>query len=188
MPVASSRRVRWCPRACRCRRARWSWGCPDGSSGRLDAALAQRIAETWSHYVEQARAHKEGRYPLVRAARRYVEAVACTISSVCTSAAARSHCQYRFRHLPSPRLSTNPQSAHDPVKFCDVGTGIARCFAHFSCYCARYRLGLPCPSAFAVGSSDGGASGAVQVPRSQAAELAAVPAAQSTALPFQSKR
>jgi carbonic anhydrase/acetyltransferase-like protein (isoleucine patch superfamily) len=28
-------------------------------------ALARRIAETWSHYVEQARAHKAGRYPLV---------------------------------------------------------------------------------------------------------------------------
>ena len=28
-------------------------------------ALALRIAETWAHYVEQARAHKAGRYPLV---------------------------------------------------------------------------------------------------------------------------
>ena len=28
-------------------------------------ALARRIAETWSHYVEQARAHRAGRYPLV---------------------------------------------------------------------------------------------------------------------------
>jgi carbonic anhydrase/acetyltransferase-like protein (isoleucine patch superfamily) len=27
-------------------------------------ALSQRIAETWSHYVEQARAHRAGRYPL----------------------------------------------------------------------------------------------------------------------------
>ena len=30
----------------------------------VDAALAQRIAETWAHYVEQARAHKAGRFPL----------------------------------------------------------------------------------------------------------------------------
>jgi carbonic anhydrase/acetyltransferase-like protein (isoleucine patch superfamily) len=28
-------------------------------------ALARRIAETWSHYVEQARAHKAGGYSLV---------------------------------------------------------------------------------------------------------------------------
>ncbi len=27
-------------------------------------ALAQRIEETWAHYVEQARAHRAGRYPL----------------------------------------------------------------------------------------------------------------------------
>ena len=31
----------------------------------VDAALAQRIAATWSHYVEQARAHKAGRFPMV---------------------------------------------------------------------------------------------------------------------------
>jgi carbonic anhydrase/acetyltransferase-like protein (isoleucine patch superfamily) len=31
----------------------------------VDARLSQRIAETWSHYVEQARAHRAGRYPLV---------------------------------------------------------------------------------------------------------------------------
>jgi carbonic anhydrase/acetyltransferase-like protein (isoleucine patch superfamily) len=31
----------------------------------VDAALAHRVAATWSHYVEQARAHREGRYPLV---------------------------------------------------------------------------------------------------------------------------
>ncbi len=30
----------------------------------VDEHLAQRIAETWSHYVEQARAHKAGTYPL----------------------------------------------------------------------------------------------------------------------------
>jgi carbonic anhydrase/acetyltransferase-like protein (isoleucine patch superfamily) len=31
----------------------------------VDASLARRIASTWSHYVEQARAHKAGRYPRV---------------------------------------------------------------------------------------------------------------------------
>ena len=30
----------------------------------VDAALSQRITSTWSHYVEQARAHRAGRYPL----------------------------------------------------------------------------------------------------------------------------
>jgi carbonic anhydrase/acetyltransferase-like protein (isoleucine patch superfamily) len=30
----------------------------------VDERLAARIAETWSHYVEQARAHRSGRYPL----------------------------------------------------------------------------------------------------------------------------
>jgi carbonic anhydrase/acetyltransferase-like protein (isoleucine patch superfamily) len=33
----------------------------------VDERLARRIAETWSHYVEQARAHREGRFPLRRA-------------------------------------------------------------------------------------------------------------------------
>jgi carbonic anhydrase/acetyltransferase-like protein (isoleucine patch superfamily) len=32
----------------------------------VDASLAARIAETWSHYVDQARAHKAGQFPLVR--------------------------------------------------------------------------------------------------------------------------
>jgi carbonic anhydrase/acetyltransferase-like protein (isoleucine patch superfamily) len=32
----------------------------------VDQRLARRIAETWSHYVEQARAHQEGRFPLWR--------------------------------------------------------------------------------------------------------------------------
>lgn len=32
----------------------------------VDASLAMRITETWSHYVEQARAHRAGRYPLMR--------------------------------------------------------------------------------------------------------------------------
>jgi carbonic anhydrase/acetyltransferase-like protein (isoleucine patch superfamily) len=30
----------------------------------VDQRLAGRIAETWSHYVGQARAHREGRFPL----------------------------------------------------------------------------------------------------------------------------
>jgi carbonic anhydrase/acetyltransferase-like protein (isoleucine patch superfamily) len=34
----------------------------------VDERLAQRIAETWSHYVEQARAHRAGRFPLIRGA------------------------------------------------------------------------------------------------------------------------
>jgi carbonic anhydrase/acetyltransferase-like protein (isoleucine patch superfamily) len=32
----------------------------------VDERLARRIAETWSHYVGQARAHREGRFPLCR--------------------------------------------------------------------------------------------------------------------------
>lgn len=31
----------------------------------VDAALAARVAATWAHYVEQARAHRAGRYPLL---------------------------------------------------------------------------------------------------------------------------
>jgi carbonic anhydrase/acetyltransferase-like protein (isoleucine patch superfamily) len=31
----------------------------------VDAELSRRIAETWAHYVEEARAHRAGRYPLV---------------------------------------------------------------------------------------------------------------------------
>lgn len=31
----------------------------------VDPALAARIAETWAHYVGQARAHRAGRYPMV---------------------------------------------------------------------------------------------------------------------------
>jgi carbonic anhydrase/acetyltransferase-like protein (isoleucine patch superfamily) len=30
----------------------------------VDAALRERVAATWSHYVEEARAHRSGRYPL----------------------------------------------------------------------------------------------------------------------------
>ena len=33
----------------------------------VDERLAGRIAETWSHYVGQARAHRAGRFPLLRA-------------------------------------------------------------------------------------------------------------------------
>jgi carbonic anhydrase/acetyltransferase-like protein (isoleucine patch superfamily) len=32
----------------------------------VDDRLGRRIAETWSHYVEQARAHRAGRFPLQR--------------------------------------------------------------------------------------------------------------------------
>lgn len=31
----------------------------------VDAALTARIADTWRHYVLQAKAHREGRFPLV---------------------------------------------------------------------------------------------------------------------------
>jgi carbonic anhydrase/acetyltransferase-like protein (isoleucine patch superfamily) len=31
----------------------------------VDPSLANRITETWSHYVRQARAHRSGRFPLV---------------------------------------------------------------------------------------------------------------------------
>ena len=34
----------------------------------VDDALTQRIAATWAHYVEQARAHRAGRFPPVEAA------------------------------------------------------------------------------------------------------------------------
>ena len=32
----------------------------------VDPALSDRVAATWRHYVEEARAHKAGRYPLIR--------------------------------------------------------------------------------------------------------------------------
>ena len=35
----------------------------------VDAALAGRIAATWAHYVEQARAHRAGRFQAVEVAR-----------------------------------------------------------------------------------------------------------------------
>jgi carbonic anhydrase/acetyltransferase-like protein (isoleucine patch superfamily) len=31
----------------------------------VDTTLARRVSATWSHYVKEARAHREGRYPLV---------------------------------------------------------------------------------------------------------------------------
>lgn len=33
----------------------------------VDADLSRRIADTWAHYVEMARQHREGRYPLAGA-------------------------------------------------------------------------------------------------------------------------
>jgi carbonic anhydrase/acetyltransferase-like protein (isoleucine patch superfamily) len=33
----------------------------------VDAELSRRVAETWAHYVEMARQHQEGRYPLAGA-------------------------------------------------------------------------------------------------------------------------
>jgi carbonic anhydrase/acetyltransferase-like protein (isoleucine patch superfamily) len=33
----------------------------------VDPGLAERIAGTWKHYVEQARAHRSGKYPIVEA-------------------------------------------------------------------------------------------------------------------------
>jgi carbonic anhydrase/acetyltransferase-like protein (isoleucine patch superfamily) len=32
----------------------------------VDAALADRVKATWRHYVEEARAHRSGRYPLLK--------------------------------------------------------------------------------------------------------------------------
>jgi carbonic anhydrase/acetyltransferase-like protein (isoleucine patch superfamily) len=41
-------------------------GVPGRVVRQVDERLARRIAGTWSHYVEQARAHKAGKYPLHR--------------------------------------------------------------------------------------------------------------------------
>jgi carbonic anhydrase/acetyltransferase-like protein (isoleucine patch superfamily) len=41
-------------------------GVPGRIVRRVDQALAARIAETWSHYVEQAKVHRAGKYPLHR--------------------------------------------------------------------------------------------------------------------------
>ena len=40
-------------------------GVPGRIVRQVDAALAERVAATWSHYVEEARAHRAGRYPLL---------------------------------------------------------------------------------------------------------------------------
>jgi carbonic anhydrase/acetyltransferase-like protein (isoleucine patch superfamily) len=40
-------------------------GVPGRIVRQVDAALTERIAATWTHYVEEARSHREGRYPLL---------------------------------------------------------------------------------------------------------------------------
>ncbi|HET6837598.1 MAG TPA: gamma carbonic anhydrase family protein [Gemmatimonadales bacterium] len=40
-------------------------GVPGRIVRQVDAGLAERAAATWKHYVKEARAHREGRYPLV---------------------------------------------------------------------------------------------------------------------------
>jgi len=40
-------------------------GIPGRIVRQVDAALAERVAATWTHYVEEARAHQAGRYPLL---------------------------------------------------------------------------------------------------------------------------
>lgn len=40
-------------------------GVPGRIVRQVDASLASRITATWQHYVEQARAHRAGRYPLI---------------------------------------------------------------------------------------------------------------------------
>jgi carbonic anhydrase/acetyltransferase-like protein (isoleucine patch superfamily) len=42
-------------------------GVPGRIVRQVDAALAERVAATWAHYVKEARAHRAGRYPLVTA-------------------------------------------------------------------------------------------------------------------------
>lgn len=39
-------------------------GVPGRIVRRVDPALAERVADTWRHYVEEAKAHRSGRYPL----------------------------------------------------------------------------------------------------------------------------
>jgi carbonic anhydrase/acetyltransferase-like protein (isoleucine patch superfamily) len=41
-------------------------GVPGRIVRQVDSALAQRVAATWEHYVEEARAHRAGKYPLLR--------------------------------------------------------------------------------------------------------------------------
>jgi carbonic anhydrase/acetyltransferase-like protein (isoleucine patch superfamily) len=40
-------------------------GLPGRIVRQVDSALAERVAATWSHYVEEARAYRAGRYPLI---------------------------------------------------------------------------------------------------------------------------
>ena len=40
-------------------------GVPGRIVRQVDAALAERVAATWTHYVQEARAHRAGRYPLL---------------------------------------------------------------------------------------------------------------------------
>src|SRR5688572_12035548 len=40
-------------------------GVPGRIVRQVDATLAERVAGTWQHYVEEARAHRAGRYPLL---------------------------------------------------------------------------------------------------------------------------
>jgi len=42
-------------------------GVPGRIVRQVDAELGRRIADTWAHYVELARQHREGRYPLAGA-------------------------------------------------------------------------------------------------------------------------
>lgn len=44
-------------------------GVPGRIVRQVDSGLADRIAATWAHYVEEARAHRSGRYPLLNASR-----------------------------------------------------------------------------------------------------------------------
>lgn len=39
-------------------------GVPGRIVRQVDSALAERVAATWRHYVKEARAHREGRYPI----------------------------------------------------------------------------------------------------------------------------
>jgi carbonic anhydrase/acetyltransferase-like protein (isoleucine patch superfamily) len=41
-------------------------GVPGRIVRQVDAPLAERVAETWRHYVDEAKAHKSGGYPLWR--------------------------------------------------------------------------------------------------------------------------
>jgi carbonic anhydrase/acetyltransferase-like protein (isoleucine patch superfamily) len=45
-------------------------GLPGRIVRQVDSALAERVAATWSHYVEEARAHRSGQYPLMRGRER----------------------------------------------------------------------------------------------------------------------